>query len=643
MDQPSSDDVINWSDEQSSLFVTSLPESRHASKEYETHARVASTEYAECYGAGINRSVAGTTTSPDTDKENRSPSISQSDSHPTSPTKDKTMLENSTVHAAMLKDISNVEKQMLPPSSKKRPLHESPSKPDMPPAKQTKDWHTSPTRPSPLRNLTNPLAADDSLLGLDDTNIDDTRFSAFSAVPDPTMFTRMPLNNHRPSSDISAATTPRQSRSPTRTQATPSLLIDFTQPLHPSSTHPPRLSPSRTVPNLLTHMNSQRSPANHRRESASPVKQSNLLNLLDFELPPPPTPRSAPAFSHRDVETLKATHQAQLQALKAKLSGREAEVDVLKTAVEDAERQASEARETAQAQTRRCDQAEQEKADWERRGQEVETLLKTVKEEVLRSEEEREALAERTAEIETKLEESEAVNLDLRAKLASIPTADGTDNAPSIVDGPQIQQLVQAQLDNKIDAISRELHSVYKKKHESKVAVLKKSYEARGEKRCAELRARLDELAKKNEELSTSLSTDATITPSTSRQNQVSDPSATVVKYEADVRNLNARLADQQSQMEMLRGRHAQTLLELEAERVEKGDLVAAVDEMLSLQAGDTSIIDDFRKSIARPSGMRIPGSASAARPVKSLLPESRAGSDKLKMPATTKRWHEGH
>jgi hypothetical protein len=58
----------------------------------------------------------------------------------------------------------------------------------------------------------------------------------------------------------------------------------------------------------------------------------------------------------------------------------------------------------------------------------------------------------------------------------------------------------------------------------------------------------------------------------------------------------------------------------LERERIEKGELVAAVDEMLSLQADMSSLtpaaattaVEDFKKSIGmgmgRPSGLRGPG-----------------------------------
>ena len=54
---------------------------------------------------------------------------------------------------------------------------------------------------------------------------------------------------------------------------------------------------------------------------------------------------------------------------------------------------------------------------------------------------------------------------------------------------------------------------------------------------------------------------------------------------------------------------------DLERERVEKGERVAAVDEMLALQSDISTVnpevgsaVEDFRKSISKPSGLRAPG-----------------------------------
>ncbi|GAB7339158.1 hypothetical protein MBLNU457_5823t1 [Dothideomycetes sp. NU457] len=483
---------------------------------------------------------------------------------------------------------------------------------------------------------------EDSSFAPDETNIDDTCFSTFSAVPEMTVFARLgenrsPMKGQRTprasepatprtlqrhqASSRSPSPTPRRNRSPTKDGNTTSLLLDFTQQMdafsmnnHQSPTRTGRLSPSRTEPNLLSHLNNQRSPAKSRMSAVSPSKQSSLMNLLDFELPPPPTPRSAPAFSAREVESLKSSFQSQISSIKAKLSGKEAEVDALKKALEDAERRVGESQEAARTEKVKREQAEQEKADWEKRGLDVENVLLTVKEEVLKSEAEKEGLERRAEECERRAQEcerragdAEARNLDLQARLASLPAG---ENGESGVNGEGIQRLVQAQLDSKIESVSRELHAVYKKKHETKVATLKKSYEARNEKKCSELQAQVEELRKQNECLMAAK--DATH----------SDEHPSVESYRAELEEQNAKLVGFDQEIRAMRHENSRLLAELEQERAEKGELVAAVDEMLSLQASDAApaVIEDFRKSISRTPGLRPP------RPLSGGMPESKIG-----------------
>lgn len=374
------------------------------------------------------------------------------------------------------------------------------------------------------------------------------------------------------------------------------------------------LSPSRTEPNLLSYINNQRSPTKGRASGATPSRQSNLLNLLDFELPPPPTPRSAPAFTLREVESLKSSYLSQISSIKAKLSGKEAEVDSLKKALEDAERRVGESQESARTEKLKREQAEQDKADWEKRGLDVEIVLKNVKAEVHKSEAEKEALVRRTEESERRAEDAEARNLDLQARLASMPVAkgpNGEEAAPSVT-GEEIQRLVQAQLDQKIESVSRELHSVYKKKHETKVATLKKSYEARSEKKCAELQAKVDELLRNIEELQ--LAKEATfsgeVPQSSISQQEYQELRHSAEKHRAEIEEQSARLVGLNEELRAVKREQSRLMQELEQERLEKGELVAAVDEMLLLQATDgaPAAIEDFKKSISRPSGLRAPG-----------------------------------
>src|SRR4051812_44363957 len=112
--------------------------------------------------------------------------------------------------------------------------------------------------------------------------------------------------------------TPRQGR---RDNDTTNLLLDFTAQIEAfsasrrgSPTRSARQSPvkSSTEPNLLSYIQNHRSPA--KASSAIPTTPSSqnrqLLNLLDFELPPPPTPRSVPTVTIRELESLKSTLQS---------------------------------------------------------------------------------------------------------------------------------------------------------------------------------------------------------------------------------------------------------------------------------------------------------------------------------------------
>ncbi|CAD0108032.1 unnamed protein product [Aureobasidium uvarum] len=529
--------------------------------------------------------------------------------------------------------------QKPPPSTRKTLRFNSPLKASSP-VKQIDFASATPLPHS--RDPSSPDNIDDSIMihDVDETGVDDTCFSTFSAVPDMTMFAKLgdrrsPLKQsiqqtpqseqatprpirRRASDERSPSPTPRRPRTPGTAQSNTINLIDFTQQIerfahasdrgHVQQT-PSRRSPqkSSTEPNLLSYLNQQRSPGKGARMS-TPAKSTSLLNLLDFELPPAPTPRSIPTITVRELESMKSQYQSQISSLKATLSGREAEVDSLKKAVGDAERRVGEALENLREEKGQREQIEHEKNQWEQRGVEFEHLLQNVRQEVMRSDEEKESLIRRAEESErltekqqTRADEAESKVLDLEAQLATaraaIPKNDGSGN---MIDEAQIQHLVQQQIDAKVEAVSRELHAVYKKKHETKVATLKKSYEARGEKKCAELQTRLDELTKHNEELAAAANNNVE-----SSMMFTADDRRVMEEANSTIEEQRAHLANLDRQLQVMRNEQADLIRELEKERVEKGELVAAVDEMLLLQSsapdGNTAAIEDFRRSISRP------------------------------------------
>lgn len=540
---------------------------------------------------------------------------------------------------------------MPPPSTRRTPSRRSPLKPSRSAANTPRPLHSrgnSSTSVERVEMMTTTSHATSSLqAGLDlrasqtqaqeSSTMDDTCFSAFSEVPEMTLWAKLGQSptkrgdlSRTPGTENTQATprpsrkrsSPSRSPSPTpRRQKTPAnqdgttFLIDFTQQMEGVGGHRHQ-SPGKasTQPDLLKYMNDQRSPYKSTRQScATPSKPNNILNLLDFELPPAPTPRSVPTITVRELESLKSSYLSQISSLKATLSGREAEVESLKRAVNDAERRVGEAQEILREEKDRRQYAEQEKAGWEKRGSEVESVLKSVREEVLKGETEKDDLLRKMEDCERRMEDAEARATKAEERFATALAAradssSGEDNANAVEE--RVQHLVGAQIDAKIEAVSRELHTVYKEKHERKVATLKKSYEARSEKKCADLQYRLSELEKQNEDLLAAK--DVTFSGPVPGPSGSSEAEA---ELKAQLEEQRAHLARLENEMRTSQQQQSQLMRELEQERIEKGDLVAAVDEMLALQSeqgpaqGAMSVVEDFRKSISRPpSALRGPG-----------------------------------
>ncbi|EON64783.1 hypothetical protein W97_04016 [Coniosporium apollinis CBS 100218] len=506
---------------------------------------------------------------------------------------------------------------------------------------------------------------DVTTLTADETNIDDTCFSNFSAVPDMTLFAKLsarsPTKTFVPdfgsartprgtgrttpntsrrygfTFDHSPSPTPRGAKAQTRAENDTTNLLDFTNQFdsipHQSRRSPTRGSPTKstTTPDLRSYLHSQRSP---HKPTSTPAKNRNLLNLLDFELPPAPTPRSIPTHTVREVESMKSLFQSQISALEASLSGKEAEVTSLKKAVGDAERRVGEALEAVREERSAREHAEKEKLQWEKQGKEVESVLRAVKAEVISAEKEREEVLRKLEAAERRADECQmrAIEAESRASMAESRVADGADQ--TLVDTeaqeegrerrPSFTPEQQNYIDGQMAKMGADLHEKYRDKHLRKVADVKRSYEKRAEKKTAELNQQIKELTRKNEELSaTKEGAFSGVSPAELSAALGKEREAYVKSMEeqrAEIDEQRAKLAGLGSEIESVRRSHAQLAQELEQERVEKGELVAAVDEMLALQAdfgapaAGVDIVEDFRKSISRPSGLRGPGFAGESR-----------------------------
>lgn len=512
--------------------------------------------------------------------------------------------------------------------------------------------------PSALADMrqTNLLQDDEDEHDMRSVLSDDTCFSAFSAVPnaDMTMFAKLgqrttdntlrsPVRPQSSGKDFYTPSTSRKqqiSRSPSPTPRGPqqtrrdgdttNLLLDFTGQFDLSRST--RATPSRrgngspsksnTEPNLLSYINNQRMPSPLKGNMATPSNRKNLMSLLDFDLPPQPTPRSIPTITVRELESLKSQYLSEISSLKASLSGREAEVDSLKKAVNDAERRVGEAQEALRDERNAREHAEKEKDAWAKKGQEVESVLQSVREEFVSADKEREELLQ-------KLEESNRLREDAEMKMAEANTkvsvaqsevgvsTDRVHEVPGLSEGV-ITQRVNEQLDEKMESLARELHTVYKKKHESKVATLKKTYETRSEKKCAELQQKIDDMSRQIEDLQSSR--DATFSGELPSRLPSADQEIQRQRLEAqnvELEEHKARLAGLQEELQTMQQTQGQLMQDLERERVEKGELVAAVDEMLALQseAGAPSVVEDFRRSISRPPSVNRAGGLPAPKP----------------------------
>jgi hypothetical protein len=307
-----------------------------------------------------------------------------------------------------------------------------------------------------------------------------------------------------------------------------------------------------------------------------------MANLLDFDIPPMPTPRSIPTVTPRELESLKSGFLSEISSLKASLAGKEAEATALKTALVDAEKRSGEERE-------RTELLIEEKDVWEKRGRDMEDVLRKVKEEIVLGQRERDELEAKLDEANMRREAAEMMAQEAESKMAGMRAgaaaaaaaqqSNGTPEKSRNSPGPGGNNTAR-EVELAVERVARELHSAYKSKHEHKVAALKKSYEARWEKRVRELEGRCAELQEEGERLR--VGRDATMTrlvvESEADKERRSEQAAQLTQTRAEVDKLEAVVAALQGDLTVVRGL-------LEEERVEKGKLVVLAEELMSLQA----------------------------------------------------------
>ncbi|KAG5980079.1 hypothetical protein E4U55_004405 [Claviceps digitariae] len=426
-------------------------------------------------------------------------------------------------------------------------------------------------------------APDDSMI---------STLSTFSVVPNLTVFANLghsPAKHSAMEAMATMAATPlaklRQQESFARPPSssgshgnTSNLLMDFTDQMRFPNKSPAKrssFSPSRPMPN-----------------AAAATPNGPTASLLDFDIPPMPTPRSLPSITPRELESLKSGFLSEISSLKASLSGKEAEVHSLKAAVGDAETRVGKSLEQLHEERALKEQLAAEKEDWEKRGRDMGDVLRKVREEIMTSQHDRDELEQKLEESEKRREAAELLHQEAESKLAGMRAGkecggDKSSNRAVVASPDKPKVPATASPNNKevemaVERVARELHALYKSKHETKVAALKKSYESRWEKRVKELESRIEELSSENEKLRdrevnmTRLDPDTTVAEE--RVAQAAKDGAAIRELSADVQRLEAIVSTVKRDNKELR-----TMLE--KERVEKGELVLLAEEMMSMQA----------------------------------------------------------
>jgi phage shock protein A len=241
-------------------------------------------------------------------------------------------------------------------------------------------------------------------------------------------------------------------------------------------------------------------------------------------------------------------------------------------------------------------------SDWKTKGEEVQKLLADVQSELEHNSTEREALLARLAEAEKRAEDAEqrSSELETRAIEAESKNVDMTtfiNPSDSSEHEKKIYSEIECQtaIAEKVNEVARDLHTAYKAKHEKKIKALKENYQKKADERCKELRVQIIRLERKVEEaekkrddtfskvLPPSLEPGSPAKSSSEACEKCVDSLQRLEQQKSEIETLKSKLAGLQSELSSLRKSHDALLQDLEAERVEKGELVAAAEQMLSL------------------------------------------------------------
>ncbi|SZF06315.1 unnamed protein product [Blumeria hordei] len=421
----------------------------------------------------------------------------------------------------------------------------------------------------------------------DESTIDDTvisTFSSFSSAPDMTMFSKIrqsPMKNpdltstprRTPmSSTLNRRSMPVNSYMKNRDDGHTTNLLEFSEQLYGFTDRP---SPAKLARYSVALQNSKYLDMN--MVSTPSVNRHAMSNLIDFDIPPAPTPRSLPTITPRELESLKSGFLSEISNLKASLSGKDAEVLSLKAAVKDAEKRVGESLEQIREEQGQRDQLTADKEEWERRGREMEAMLRNVREEIVHSEREREELEGRLEESDARRQAAELMAQEAESKIAAMRAGKSLSECEM---RPEDRASNEKSVEIAVSKVSRDLHALYKEKHETKVAALKKSYERRWNKRVKELECQLENLLHEKEKSKSDRST--TYQDAETRTNQALERQA---EQESKTKELEAEVKGLTEVVKSVTHDNSQLHKLLDHERDEKEKLVQTVEEMVPLIA----------------------------------------------------------
>ncbi|KAJ5312896.1 hypothetical protein N7508_003726 [Penicillium antarcticum] len=444
-----------------------------------------------------------------------------------------------------------------------------------------------------------------------DDSMNDTCLSTFSAVPDMTTFAKLRAGSPMKSVRGSVAPSPAHGRddyrrnepSPPSTARRAYRASAYLDENSPTGSPTPRRKMSRDMPNPVDSANlldftdqmnfhprqsmenarfspSRRSPLRPARQS---IRSPGKMSLLDFDILPAPTPRSIPTVTPRELESLKSGFMSEISSLKATLSGKEAEVASLKTAVTDAECRVGEALEEIRHEAANKEALEMEQAEWGRQAKEMESVLRSVQSELNDGERERERLTKKAEEAEKSKERLERKIVELESQLSAVRASCLSSSAKTSASEQSSNSAEDTarEVQDAVEKVARELHTLYKGKHETKVAALKKSYESRWEKRLREVEKKLTASREENEHLRAERDNAHSESMAAANTSQFAHENE---EHEAEKHVMEAQIKGLQQEMAALKEDTERIRADLKTERAEKGELVAAVDEWLAMQ-----------------------------------------------------------